>query len=460
MLVLPKVSIVMPVYNYASYIGESIQCVIDQTYTDWELIIVNDGSTDSTKSEIKQFADKRIKYIYQENKGASKARNVGINSACGEYLAFLDADDYYHPCSLESLVDYLVDNPTTGLVYGLTIEHDQEKNPLKVHQPPAELSQRDLLIGFPLCFGNFMVRRYWLKRIGGLNNYLQVNEDRELLLRLFGTGCKFARVARILLYRRRHAGRKFQNFQEKLADMIAVLDSVFKDSLCPPDILKLAQRAYRNIYIEWALQASISDQISIAHSCYREAMSYDSTITENNLDELLGIIIEVAIRDGGDHEGKLQKIFDTLPENLHSLLEWKDRAVLFGRHLRAVRDSIWGRQEQSWLLIEKAGLLDTRFECLFFWLLRYQLLNYEAGFGPGETKIVIQNLFPILKEIAGRRAARSIVGRYWRDSALRKFNAGKNAYVPAEVIRAVVSDPGNRENWQMITLLYRAVIGG
>lgn len=91
----------MPVYNVEKYIGISIQSVLDQTYTDWELIIVNDGSTDNTLEAARSFSDSRIKIIYQHNSGTAVARNTGIEAAQGEFIAFLDGDDRYENSFLE-----------------------------------------------------------------------------------------------------------------------------------------------------------------------------------------------------------------------------------------------------------------------------------------------------------------------------------------------------------------------
>ena len=92
----PTVSVIIPTYNRAHLVGRAIKSVLNQTYRDFEIIVVDDGSTDNTKDIIKEFQkkDKRIKYIpYEKNKGGSAARNTGIKAAKGEYIAFLDSDD-------------------------------------------------------------------------------------------------------------------------------------------------------------------------------------------------------------------------------------------------------------------------------------------------------------------------------------------------------------------------------
>lgn len=98
-----KFSIVIPTYNRAVFLPKAIESVLAQTFADWELIIVDDGSTDNTKDVVSQYSDSRITYIYQENAERSAARNKGITHSVGEYVLFLDSDDYYLPNFLADL---------------------------------------------------------------------------------------------------------------------------------------------------------------------------------------------------------------------------------------------------------------------------------------------------------------------------------------------------------------------
>ncbi len=104
-------SIIIPCYNAERFIAETIQSVINQSYTEWELIIIDDGSTDKSNTVIKTFlSDSRIKYFHQNNQGVSAARNSGINYSLGKYIAFLDADDVWEPTNLEKKIEYLENN--------------------------------------------------------------------------------------------------------------------------------------------------------------------------------------------------------------------------------------------------------------------------------------------------------------------------------------------------------------
>ena len=111
-----KVSVIIPAYNSEAFVGESVESALNQTYPSLEVIVVNDGSTDSTEDALSPFMD-RIVYIKKENGGPASARNVGIKRSTGDYICFLDADDKYLPEKVEKQVTYLNDHPNVGLVF-------------------------------------------------------------------------------------------------------------------------------------------------------------------------------------------------------------------------------------------------------------------------------------------------------------------------------------------------------
>ena len=118
------VSVVIPCYNAQNTIIRGLHSVLAQTYTDYEIILIDDGSIDDTQRAIKEFfKDKNIdyKYIYQENSGPSAARNQGIRNAVGEYIAFLDSDDEWHPQKLEIMLKILEDKKINILGHGYTL---------------------------------------------------------------------------------------------------------------------------------------------------------------------------------------------------------------------------------------------------------------------------------------------------------------------------------------------------
>ena len=128
---MPKISVVIPLYNKGFIISETLESVLVQTFTDFEIVIVNDGSTDSSFEIVSQYTDNRIRLYNQENKGVSKTRNAGIEYSKSELIAFLDADDYWHPNHLEELYQLYIDFPNCGLYASRYFMKISEENTIK-----------------------------------------------------------------------------------------------------------------------------------------------------------------------------------------------------------------------------------------------------------------------------------------------------------------------------------------
>lgn len=129
---MPAISIIMPVYNKENYIDKSIQSILNQTFQDYELIIINDGSTDNSLETIKKHINMndKIKLISIENGGVSKARNVGLIHAQGKYITFIDADDYVDSMFLENLYTCIVQNNVQMVISGLIKKWDDLEEPV------------------------------------------------------------------------------------------------------------------------------------------------------------------------------------------------------------------------------------------------------------------------------------------------------------------------------------------
>ncbi|MEI6752668.1 MAG: glycosyltransferase family 2 protein [Paludibacter sp.] len=141
------VSIITPLYNGERFVSQTIECVLAQTYTNWEMIIVNDGSKDNSEVIVKEYVNKdnRIKLFSQPNAGSAAARNNGIRRAAGQYIALFDADDLWEPCFLESQIELLKEK-NAFLVYGAHKRIDENnKECLKPYFPPKKVTYKDIL---------------------------------------------------------------------------------------------------------------------------------------------------------------------------------------------------------------------------------------------------------------------------------------------------------------------------
>lgn len=113
-----KVSVIVPAYNTEGYIERMITCLLKQTYTNLQLIFIDDGSTDKTAKIIKSFKDPRIEYYYQKNSGVSAARNLGLNKVTGDKFFFFDSDDTFEPCLIKDCIEYVKANDVESVLYG------------------------------------------------------------------------------------------------------------------------------------------------------------------------------------------------------------------------------------------------------------------------------------------------------------------------------------------------------
>lgn len=187
------VSVIIPSYNAAEYVKEAVDSALRQTYSEVEVVVVDDGSTDKTKQALAPYIGKKqIKYIYQDNKGLAGARNTGIKNSSGEYIAFLDADDLFLPEKIEEQVRIFEDNRSYGVCYSDLLHFDEVGNFYhhRYKYPSGNIFE-------PLLHRQFMnpltvmVRKEIFDQYGYFDEKLHRSEDWDLWLRWACVGVKF-----------------------------------------------------------------------------------------------------------------------------------------------------------------------------------------------------------------------------------------------------------------------------
>jgi glycosyltransferase involved in cell wall biosynthesis len=191
------VSVIIPTYNCGWCIKAAIDSVFLQTFTDYEIIVVDDGSTDDTKARISTIENSRLKYIYQRNAGRAAARNAGIKAAVGEWVAFLDADDLWQPSRLEQQIIAIQTNPNVIMLYGQSIpfikrnpETGELIEPLRNRvigcgKPFAADYVKDFLLArYSVPTSTVLARRKVLFDTGGFDPQFTITEDWDLFMRL------------------------------------------------------------------------------------------------------------------------------------------------------------------------------------------------------------------------------------------------------------------------------------
>ena len=207
----PCVSVITPAFNAARFLADTIQSVRNQTYRDWELLVVDDGSTDATVAIVERFAaeDSRIRLLQQANAGPSAARNRGMHAARGDYFAFLDSDDQWLPEFLEHQLDVFARYPDTALVTANAyyLGGPQNGQPRRPAAPGnAVLTIENIIQNDSAVFIMTVFRREVYERIGGLDEAQWTSEDYDFWIRAALAGFVFRVSTKPLGLYRRHEG--------------------------------------------------------------------------------------------------------------------------------------------------------------------------------------------------------------------------------------------------------------
>jgi len=196
----PFVSVVLPVYNCEKFVGIAIESILNQTYSNFELIILNDGSTDKSLQVINLYNDERIKLIDKKNSGLAATLNDGIAVATGKYIARMDHDDIAHPQRLEKQVIYMENHPEIDLTDTLVIQIDEEGNEIqKVHKKMYTSwneYKHTYVRGMNAFHPTLMVKAAVMKEFKYTSKYY---EDYYLLLQLINAGKSFYKIPEFLL---------------------------------------------------------------------------------------------------------------------------------------------------------------------------------------------------------------------------------------------------------------------
>ena len=226
----PQVSVVIPTYNSATMVVQAVESVLSQTYHDFEILVVDDGSTDNTQQAIGRFGD-LVRYFKQKNQGVSAARNAGIKQARGEYIAFLDSDDIWLPDKLAEQVPWLNTDPNVGLVYcdwSVVSNGCVAHSSFLRHLPANSGDVFDDLIqsGFILTSG-VVVRRACLDDVGDFDKSLTIAQDYDLWLRI-SYRWQVQLVSKCLFTKRNLAGSLSSSLSKTALERIALFKKTLR----------------------------------------------------------------------------------------------------------------------------------------------------------------------------------------------------------------------------------------
>lgn len=269
----PAVSVIIPAYNVAPYIGETLDSLLVQTHADWEAVVVNDGSTDGLDDVLARYADEpRIRVVDQANTGLAGARNRGIAEARADVIALLDGDDRYRPAYLETMLAALAADPGLGFVFcdaimfGTPTREGRRFSEFEPQDGPVTLTR--VILRQINIFGSTTIRRAALDEVGGFDPRLRACEDLDLWLRILAAGYGAARVdAALVEYRRRTDSLSAAPI--KLNEAAVAVYERLAATLAgrPEQRAALVQAAHYRAVVDWD-----SGEAAIRDGCAREGV--------------------------------------------------------------------------------------------------------------------------------------------------------------------------------------------
>lgn len=240
LITMPKISVVIPTFNRENSLPHAIRSVLSQTYQNWELLVVDDGSTDRTAEVMRDFLhDTRIKYFYQANSGGpAKPRNIGISHATGEFVAFLDSDDIFLPAKLEEQLKLFFRDRSGRLGFvgcNANVVRDGCVEDVYRLYDRGDVFERLLQNNFILSCTNILVRKEILLRAGGFDETLRYLDDWDMWIRVAATGSIFDFVDLPLFSYCLHESNITKNFNShqillEKERIILKQDSFFEDA--------------------------------------------------------------------------------------------------------------------------------------------------------------------------------------------------------------------------------------
>jgi glycosyltransferase involved in cell wall biosynthesis len=465
---MPKISVIIPTYHGASFLGQTIESVLAQTHLNFELIIVDDASPDQTSDVVRQFTDVRIQYIrHEQNRGANQAWMTGLYAAQGEFIACLDQDDLFHPNKLAEHIKLFRERPELGVTYNSRFELHFPSNIVRgIWQPPTSVTLTDLLLGYPFAPSDMILRRKWAL-LKDLWDESYATRGQEMIVngseyvycgRLYFAGCQFAGIKRALNYRRYHAGRVLSNLDLRCGSELRCQAMVFEDPRCPAEVRVVQPQAYMNTYLSFASLAFHQHDLTLGYEYLRKASECKPEMGKGRPAPLLRHLIARTIPDDRhDMEAMLRSMFSSLPADLAYLRDQQDWAIGRSHLAQGMKALMWGQANEGRQLLAHARSFHAQFDEQLIGELAHQLVNYEHEFGRQAAETVLRQWTTHLSPITTERTISQLIGRYQAARAFQHFREGDYSSVPSSVLRAMWYDSRYLLNRGMMSIMARSV---
>lgn len=426
----PQISVIIPAYNSARFLPQALASVFAQEGATYEIIVVDDGSTDDTRAVLFPYAD-RIRYVCQANTGSAAARNRGLTMARGAFIVFLDADDLLLPGKFEVQLRILEERPSLGMVHSGWHLVNEAGAVIKTVEPwhvAPELDLETWLRKKPVKMGAMLFRRQWLQRVGGLDPELRQSQDVDLMLRLALAGCSAAWVRQPTMCYRHHPGSTIRrNARQQAFYVTRVLDKFFSHPNVPPELRRRERetRYYSALWQAWHLFRT--DFLPESVTYLRRSLRVTPYDARRTMIDWVRHFAKWAAREGRavDDVARMWPYFrEAAPQPQK---EWPRMQRLLSWWLAAWPASAaaaWSSVDFLWTLMEKAADYEhvvSLEQFLSWWLHIWS--GYVEGVPVAEQWARFQalaaaelvDLARISMVVAPDCADVAMIGRFWRD---------------------------------------------
>lgn len=314
----PRVVVVIPAYNAARFLPDAVNSVLRQTYSDFEIVIVDDGSTDDTLAIARAIADPRIRVMTQENLGLAAARNRGLWASQAEYVAFLDSDDLLLPDKLALHVAALDAHPDIGLVASGWEYIDADGESLGEERPWASTGVQptleSILIHGLAAVHAVLVRRAWIENIRGFDPRFRMAEDMDFWFRLGAAGCHMAWVPAIVCQYRIHGLNMSRSVDKHYRAVRTALENLFERVDLPKGVRELRESTFAYVSLAQAGRLYAIAELEDARHCLQQALELDPGLCANGGRRVAEAVIAWERSVWAIESGSLvQTVLDNLP---------------------------------------------------------------------------------------------------------------------------------------------------
>lgn len=327
------ISVLIPTYNRSALLREALASVLNQTISDFEVLVIDDGSQEEIEAVVDAFRDERIRYLRQLNQGPCVARNYGIRCARGEWVAFLDSDDHFLPQKLAFQLECLKRNPEAGLVAGGHRMIDQGGAPILERHPWKSrpvLNLETLLNGCPFTINSVLVHKEWLERADGFDPEMRGQaEDWDLWLRLASLGCQMIWSPAIVCTYRMHGQQRVRNGEAQQASILRSFEKLFQMPEFPASMARRHDEVLALAYLSGSMRAYSTGQFACAQDSLSKALGLNPSYLEGKPLKVLSVIGSWAVDPvTGDTVEFIDKVFNHLPSAAASLHEHRNYLML------------------------------------------------------------------------------------------------------------------------------------